>query len=171
MEHATVTDGLGRVGLGAEGDRVIAAKALDPFRPDTMGRGHADDAAIDDEHYAPKGATHVDAAPGDCLEDWLDVGRGASDHPEDLTGRSLPVQRAAHLRMRLCQRAILLLHLLKQPRVLDGDHRLVGEGLQQIGLTFTERLYLGPRYHDYANRSAVLQKRHAEHAATAISYL
>ena len=26
------------------------------------------------------------------------------------------------------------LHLLEQPHILDGDHRLVGEGLQQLDL-------------------------------------
>ena len=30
--------------------------------------------------------------------------------------------------------AVARLHFLEQPRVLDGDHRLVGEGLDQLDL-------------------------------------
>ena len=67
------------------------------------------------------------------------VCRGASDHAEDLTSRSLPLQRAAHLRMRLGQRVILLLQLREQARVLDGDHGLVDKDLEQIYLSIRER--------------------------------
>ena len=34
------------------------------------------------------------------------------------------------------------LHLLEQPRVLDGDHGLVGEGRDQLDLLVGERLHL-----------------------------
>ena len=34
----------------------------------------------------------------------------------------------------LGKRTILLLQLGEQPHVLDGDHRLVGEGLEQLDL-------------------------------------
>jgi hypothetical protein len=30
---------------------------------------------------------------------------------------------------------------LEQPRVLDGDHRLIGEGLDQLDLLLDERPY------------------------------
>jgi hypothetical protein len=109
------------VDLGAEGEGVFVTKPLEPFRPDTMRRGQADHAAIDDEDHAPKSATDANAAPGDRLEDRVDVGWGATDHAEDLTGRSFPLQRPAHLCMRLGQRMILLLQLLEQPRVLEAS--------------------------------------------------
>ena len=38
--------------------------------------------------------------------------------------------------------AALLLDLAEEPRVLDGDRRLVGKGRQQIDLLFGERLAL-----------------------------
>src|SRR5262249_15643996 len=114
--------------------------------PDAMGRGHADHAAIDDEDHAPKGATDADAAPGDRLEDRLDVGGGASDHAQDLTAGSLPLQRGPHLPIPLRPRVILLLHLLEQPRVLDGDDGLIGEGLEEFDLSVGERAYLCASY-------------------------
>src|SRR5262245_66452742 len=104
MEKAPLTDGPGRVDLGAKRHRVLAMEPLEPFGPYAMGRGEANHAAIDDEDHAPEGVTDVDAASGDRLEDWLDVCRGASDHAEDLTSCSLPLERAAHLCMCLRQR-------------------------------------------------------------------
>ena len=44
------------------------------------------------------------------------------------------------------------LHLLEQPRVLDGDHRLVGEGLDQLDLLVGEGLRLSGRTDDDADR-------------------
>src|SRR6516225_9925690 len=52
--------------------------------------------------------------------------------------------------------------LIEQPHVLDGDHRLIGEGLSQFDLLLTE----GPRFCAYyaeeANNNSLAQKRHAE---------
>ena len=47
---------------------------------------------------------------------------------------------------------VLRLHLLEQPRVLDRDHRLIGEGLQQIELTLGEFRMRLPRDDDRADR-------------------
>ena len=57
------------------------------------------------------------------------------------------------------------LHLLEQPRVLDGDHGLVGEGLDQLDLLVGERA--GPRCD--RRRSTPIgvpfsQHRHSQHA-------
>ena len=49
--------------------------------------------------------------------------------PEDLRRRRLLLQRLGQL---ACAR----LHLVEQPHVLDRDHRLVGEGLDQLDLLF-----------------------------------
>ena len=35
--------------------------------------------------------------------------------------------------------SVRCLHLVEQPHVLDGDHRLVGEGLNQLDLLVGER--------------------------------
>ena len=54
---------------------------------------------------------------------------------EHLAGRGLVLERLGQL-------ARARLHLLEQPRVLDGDHGLVGEGLEQLDLLVGEWLGL-----------------------------
>ena len=53
--------------------------------------------------------------------------------------------RGRLLLQRLGQVAVPLLELLEQPDVLDGDDRLVREGLQQLDLVVGERPRLGAR--------------------------
>ena len=65
------------------------------------------------------------------LEHRLHIVGRTGDHLQDVGGRGLPLQR--------------LLRLVEQPHVLDGDHRLVGEGLQQLDLLLGERPDLLPR--------------------------
>ena len=55
----------------------------------------------------------------------------SADHPQDLGGGGLLLQR-------LGQVGIALLQLLEQPHVLDGDDRLVGERLDQRDLLVRE---------------------------------
>ena len=89
----------------------------------------------------------------------LQVGRRAADDAQDLAGRRLLLQRLGQL-------AVALLQLLEQPRVLDGDDGLVGEGLQQRDLLVGERLDLGRADTTIAPmRLAVAQQRHGEHAS------
>ena len=57
-----------------------------------------------------------------------------------VAGRGLLLQRLGQL-------AVARLHLLEQPHVLDGDHRLVGEGLEQLDLLVAERAHLGAADH------------------------
>ena len=64
------------------------------------------------------------------------------------------------------QLARACLQLGEQARVLDGDHRLVGEGLQELDLRLRERL--GSRLRRITpTGSSVPQHRHAEHASVA----
>ena len=75
---------------------------------------------------------HLDAAHIGCakprrqfdqrIEHGLQIEGRAADDLEHVGGGGLLLQRFAS-----APRA--LLHLVEQPRVLDGDHRLVGEGL------------------------------------------
>ena len=58
----------------------------------------------------------------------------------------------------LCQLARPRLHLLEQPRVLDGDYGLVGEGLHEHDLCVAEWLHLRLREGQHANRLALAQK-------------
>ena len=58
----------------------------------------------------------------DGVEHRLDVGGRARDHAQDLAGRGLLLEGLGEV-------AVARLELLEQPHVLDGDDRLVGEGL------------------------------------------
>ena len=60
----------------------------------------------------------------DRLQHGLHVGRRLADHAQHLGGRRLPLER--------------LLGLVEQPRVLDRDHRLVGERLRERDLLVVE---------------------------------
>ena len=75
-----------------------------------------------------------------------------------LGGRRLLLQRLAKL-------ARARLHLVEQPHVLDRDHRLVGEGGDQLDLLISERLNVEPRRHQDADELPVAQQRHAQHSA------
>ena len=63
-----------------------------------------------------------------------------ADHAEDVAGRRLLLQRLGHLRMGSGEGAVLFLELGEQPHVLDGDHRLVGKGFDELNLLIGERL-------------------------------
>src|SRR5207245_7390880 len=62
--------------------------------------------------------------PRDRIEDGLNVSLRSADDAQDLACRRLLFQR-------LSQIVIPRLQLLEQPGVLDGDHGLVGERLEQ----------------------------------------
>ena len=82
----------------------------------------------------------------------LDVGRRAGDDPQDLGRGRLLLQRLGHL-------AVPRLELREQPHVLDRDHRLVGERLQQLDLLVGERLDLGPPDGDRADGVTLAEHR------------
>src|SRR4029453_1474182 len=67
--------------------------------------------------------------------------------------------------MRLRQRGVLLLQLLEQPNILDGDHGLVGEGLEQGDLVLGEGAHFASADEDCANCDALTQERSAESRA------
>ena len=60
-------------------------------------------------------------------------------------------------------RALLL--RLEQPRVLDRDHRLVGEGGDQLDLLFSEGLNSCLPERKHANGNTLAQQRHTQHRA------
>jgi hypothetical protein len=53
---------------------------------------------------------------------------------------------------------------LKQPRVLDGYHRLIGEGFQKLDLTFGERPSFRAADPDSPDRIPVTQERNGHEA-------
>src|SRR5262245_9078333 len=72
------------------------------------------------------------------VEDRLQIERRGADYLEDFTRRRLLLERFGHLGVRRRERPVLLLEFCEQPHVLDGDHGLVGESLEQTNLSIGE---------------------------------
>ncbi len=135
-------------GLGSS-----APEKISEFGRRTVRRGGAEALPVEEEQHRDLRL----AKPGDALEyrpiDGLEVARGTADDAKHLRGRGLPLQR--------------LLGLVEQPHVLDRDHGLVGEGLEQVDLALWRLAGLRPVDADDAHRHAVLQHRRADHAPPA----
>ena len=82
------------------------------------------------------------------------AGRAGNDL-QHLGGCGLLLQRFAQL-------ARARLHLVEQAHVLDRDHRLVGEGGDELDLPVGEWANLVTRQYDHADRAAFAQERNAE---------
>ena len=76
--------------------------------------------------------TNPGGALDDGIEHRLHVRRRAADDAEHLGRCRLMLQG-------LAQFCVALLQFLEQPHVLDGDHRLVGEGFKQLDLLLGKR--------------------------------
>src|SRR5215468_452402 len=57
--------------------------------------------------------------------------------------------------MGLCECPVLRLQLGEQPHILDGNHGLVGEGLQKLDLAIGKSARHGTPYRDDANGNAL----------------
>jgi hypothetical protein len=117
--------------------------------------------AVELEHGADACATQAHGTASDRVEDGLDVrGRGGDD-AQDLARRGLLLERLGEV-------VVLGLELLEEPDVLDGDDRLVGEGLEQRDLASREwpRPSLGTSSPDgdSTDRRPALQHRHGKEA-------
>src|SRR5215467_7589257 len=92
-------------------------------------------------------------------------------HPLQIEGRPTDdlqnFRRGRLLFQRFLQFALAGLLGLKQPRVLDSDHRLICEGLEQLNFFVRERSWLGARHYDGAKRSSIPQHGNKETASHA----
>ena len=66
------------------------------------------------------------------IQHRLDIGRRTGDHAQNLARRGLLLQCFGEV-------TIARLLLVNKPRVLDRDHRLIGEGFKQFDLPVRER--------------------------------
>ena len=90
----------------------------------------------------------------DGVEHGLQIERRI-DRLADLTER-------AQLPDRLRELARARLHLVEQPHVLDRDHRLVGEGSDQLDLLLGKGINSGARQKQDADRSSLAEERNTE---------
>ena len=87
------------------------------------------------------------------IQHRLNIRRRAGDDAQDFTRRSLLLQR--------------FLEFLEQPHVLDGDHRLVGEGFKELDLRRGEGAHLGATCVQCSNEFPLLTKGNGQEGAPA----
>ena len=127
----------------ATGDRIPGQRDFDgidasrrPFEHVAEGAdrgGAAEHVAVDPKQRDVGRAAEARGGANDRLEDRLDVGRRAGDRAQDLARRRPLLQRLREV-------GVARLELREQPHVLDGDDRLVGEGLEQLDVLVREHL-------------------------------
>jgi hypothetical protein len=69
------------------------------------------------------------------------------------------------------ERAVQLGQLIEEADVLDGDDRLVGEGLDELSLGGREILHLVPPDPEHADRRPLPQQRRVEQRPVAVAVL
>ena len=106
----------------------------------------------------------------DEIERVLDlVGDAGGELTEggEFLGLHQAVLRGAQFVQRGRQLPGACLYLIEQPYILDRDHRLVGEGLEQLDVFFGKSAGLLARHADYPDRRSVAHQRREQHAAIA----
>src|SRR5690242_4818072 len=96
-----------------------------------MVRDHVNQRAVKPIDRAEETAAQTGRTLGDRVEDRLKIRRRARNDAKDLRRRRLLFERFGQL-------TIALIEFFEEPHVLDGDYRLVGEGLQERNLTLRE---------------------------------
>ncbi len=130
LEHRPAHDA---PAAGAKG--VLRDEALELGRDVARGRQPLQ-LAIEPVDDAGFGTAEPGRVLDERLEDGLEIERRATDDLQDFAGGGLLLQRVGQV-------PVPGLELLEQAHVLDGDDRLVGEGLQQLDLLVRERPGLG----------------------------
>src|SRR5215471_2029144 len=139
--------------------RVCIAVGGGAFCRDLLKSNEVDEFAVEPEYGAQPGIAEAQRTCRDAVEYRLYVCRRAADHSQDIAGRGLLLQRLAHLSMGFRERLVLLLQFSEQPHVLNGNDRLIGEGLEQGDLLVGEWTEPQPRDPDRANGATLMQER------------
>src|SRR5262249_60794809 len=119
---------------------------------------HSQHIAAREEDLAVNGLAQPGRAFENGVEYGLDVRRRARDDAQDLSSGGLLCEAVRQL-------LIALLQLREQAHVLDGDHGLVREGLEECDLLIGERRDLGAPELDGADGHAFAQEWHAKKRA------
>ena len=149
MDRDTVEDGAAHDAVAPE-DHLALLKRL-PHRlgillvrqrTDVCKAGHP--ALVEQHEYGVLRAAVADGIRGDRVEHRLNVRGRPGDRAEDLGGGSLSLER--------------LLGLIEQAHILDRDHRLVREALDERDLLPAERASVGAPQRDHADRALALEE-------------
>ncbi len=123
-----------------------------------MHRNYAHPTFVIQQQISEPGSANPYRIRHDGLEHRCQIARRTADDAQDFGSRGLLLQRLAEL-------ARARLHFIEQPHVLDGNHRLVGEGGDQFDLLVGERPHLGACQCQNADRNAFAHHRNPEDGA------
>ena len=112
----------------------------------------AKDMPVANADRAAEGAAKFDGGGDQRVEHRLQIESRAADDLQHLGGGGLLLQRFGEV-------AGARLHLVEQPHVLDRDHRLVGEGLDDFDLAIREGDRLVARDSENADGLPVANQR------------
>jgi hypothetical protein len=158
VDHRALQDGPRGQEGPAERRRIYAVCRFEGLRSVVVLGDMMDLLAVEPKERAEEPVAQSHRAPDDRVEDRLDVGLRPADHAQDLRRRRLLLERLADL-------CVPLLQLGEEPHILDGDDRLVGEGLQQRPLGARETTRLSARHHDGSHRLSIVQHGYGEQAS------
>ncbi len=143
--------GAGGNRLAAKADRIGGDKG-NQIRRGIVPGGGAQQLAVEAENESPLGLAEPYGTFGQRIEDRLDIDGGTADYLQQFARRRLLVERHAEI-------AVLCLHFLEQPHILNGDHRLVGEGGQQFDALGAERPCFNSAHAENPDGLALPQQR------------
>src|SRR5262245_24175548 len=103
---------------------------------------------LDPKQHAKVGVANAHRFFQHRLEYWGQLARRRANDLEHVGGRGLLLQGFTQF--------------VEQPRVLDSDDRLIGEGLGEFDLLIGERFKYRSGEHKRADRSTISQQRDAE---------
>src|SRR5262249_34857057 len=123
-----------------------------------VGRDQVQKLAIPPINIPKLRVTYADSLLQHGCKHRLKIAGRAGNDLEHFRVRGLLLQRVGEL-------ACTLLLCLEQTCVLDGDNRLICEGLDQFDLLLIERSYGSPVQNEHADWKPIAQKWHAEECA------
>ena len=160
VDGGALANGAGVQSIRVDQHRKLGPQTLPAALVSGRERDEVDLIPGDARHHRRMAAQEPLDALHDRVEDGSHVGLRLADHPQDVRGRGLLLERRRQI-------AVALLQLLEQPGVLDGDDALIGEGLEQRELLGRERLGLGARDDDGPEGGAFVEHRDEEGRAPA----
>src|SRR5215471_10447574 len=129
MHRPAFEEGSPRDGVPLRESRPHPVERLGLLWREPVERRDLEQLPVEPKHRAERSIAEPRRACHYGVEHWLDVGRRATDDAENLARRRLALQG--------------LPCLVEQSYILDGDHRLVGKGLEERDLFVRERICLG----------------------------
>src|SRR5262249_14413483 len=127
-------------------------------RGEVVGDHGSKNLTVEAEDRAVGGSAQSERMHRDRVEDGLHVRLRPGDDAEHLARRGLLLERNGQI-------AVPGFQLLEQSDVLDRDHRLVGESLEEGDLTLREEPGLGTAELQRPDRDAFPHQGHAENRA------